>query len=97
MEKPITVYDLALARGAVEVNGALSGDEFARLNLPMLGGCIVCYAAIAAYNACPSRSGYLKCASGCIGDDGYATVAELDADVDQNYGHGEDCACDICD
>ena len=72
-EKPITVLDLAKYRGATEVNGAINGAEFERVGLPFFGGCEACEASIAAYNAYPSTSGYLRCRD-CIGDDGYPTV-----------------------
>ena len=42
----------------------------------ILGGCQGCHAVIAAYNAYPSTSGYWRCAD-CIGNDGYATVADF--------------------
>ncbi len=44
----------------------------------ILGGCQGCHATIACYNAYPSTSGYWRCAI-CIGDLGFATVAEFTA------------------
>ena len=73
----ITIYDLAEhLLGREPRNGA----DYEEAGLPIMGGCSVCGACIAAYNACPSRSGYLKCASGCITGDGYDTplAAKLD-------------------
>jgi hypothetical protein len=40
-----------------------------------MGGCCKCEACIAAYNAYPSKSGYLKCGD-CIGNDGFDMVEE---------------------
>jgi hypothetical protein len=75
---PVTVLDLASHRLGYPVR---AGGDFQRAGLPIMGGCAECGATVAAYNACPSRSGYLKCASDCIGDDGYATVEEAHADI----------------
>lgn len=73
----ITVMQLAEFRGVKPTeDGSVNMGQFDDVGLPMLGGCEVCEACIAAYNACPSKSGYLRCASGCIGDDGYETVEE---------------------
>ena len=72
----ITVYDLAkhlLDRDPI------SGDDFEQVGLPMMGGCQTCGASIAAYNASPSRTGYLQCASGCIEGLGFDTVQEAAA------------------
>lgn len=38
--------------------------------LNLIGGCELCEATLAAYNAYPSRSGYWRC-SDCIGDTGF--------------------------
>ena len=70
----ITLLQLARAMGAEETeDGAINGSEFERLGLPMLGGCQVCQATIAAYNACPTTTGYLSCTN-CVETEGYATV-----------------------
>ncbi len=74
---PITVLQLALYRGAKETEtGGITLGAIEDTGLPFFGGCSVCNASIAAYNACPSRSGYLKCSSGCIGGDGFETVEQ---------------------
>lgn len=73
----ITVLDLARFRGVTE----LSNSEFERVGLPLTGGCEVCGASMAAYNAAPARTGFLRCASGCIGIDGYASVEEANLDL----------------
>ena len=69
----ITVLQLAEYRLS---RPAVTGSDFEEAGLPMLGGCEVCHASIAAYNACPSTSGYIRCASGCIGDSGWTSVEE---------------------
>lgn len=77
MNNPITILDLALHRGAQkDEDGSINGSEIEKTGLPFLGGCEVCGACVGAYNACPSKSGYLRCASECIGDTGFATVEE---------------------
>ena len=75
--KSITILDVAIAMGANENN--LTMGEFDRLGLPMIGGCQRCGACIAAYNASPSKSGYLMCANGCIGEDGFPSVKAYQA------------------
>jgi hypothetical protein len=78
--KAITIYDVALARGAKATpDGGLSGSEFDRLGLPMFGGCQMCGASIAAYNASPSMTGYLMCSNACIGDYGFPSVGAYTA------------------
>jgi len=72
----ITILDIAKARGAKEHNGALHMGEFDRLGLPMFGGCQVCNASIAAYNAHPGRNGYLIGSCCACPEDTYETVAE---------------------
>lgn len=73
----ITILELARFRGVKEdENGGINMGQFMAVGLPMLGGCGECGATIAAYNAAPSQSGYLKCSKGCIGDDGYESVQE---------------------
>lgn len=75
--KPITILDVALARGVDPEK--LTMGTFAAVGLPLLGGCAHCGACIAAYNASPSKSGYLRCASGCIGDEGFPSVKAFEA------------------
>lgn len=76
---PVTILDVAKARGVQEGEHGISGGEFDRVGLPMMGGCEVCGATVAAYNACPSTTGYLRCRSGCIYEDGFATVEAFEA------------------
>jgi hypothetical protein len=76
-EHNVTILELAAFRlGRPLEGGCFTGEDLNRAGLPMLGGCAVCGATIAAYNAAPSKSGYLKCAEGCIDDDGFWTVDE---------------------
>ena len=78
----ITILELAKYRGAKPArDGSISGDEFDRVGLPILGGCEVCHACVAAHNACPSRTGFLRCANGCIGELGWDAVEEADAAI----------------
>ncbi len=46
-------------------------------DVPVPGGCERCHAAITSHNAYFARFGMLRCAD-CIGDDGFATVADLE-------------------
>lgn len=81
MSTPITILDLALHRGAkAEPDGSINGAEFARVGLPLFGGCELCHASIAAYNACPSHSGYLRCTE-CIGSTGWTSVERANREI----------------
>lgn len=74
---PVTVMALAIFRGVKESEGGgYTMGAFEDVGLPMLGGCQRCGASIVAYNACPSTTGYLMCASGCIDGYGYDTVEQ---------------------
>jgi hypothetical protein len=77
----ITIMELAEHRGLLhEDDGTVNGSAFYDVGLDFLGGCAVCGASIAAYNAYPSRSGSWKCAE-CIDGDGWNDVAEANADI----------------
>lgn len=82
----ITIHELAEYRmrqaGTLEEGQTtFSAADYYAAGLDILGGCEICSASIAAYNACPSRSGFWRCWNGCIGDDGYKTVEEADAAI----------------
>jgi hypothetical protein len=83
MDAPVTVLDLARYRlgRATNDDGPMTGADFLRAQLPIMGGCQVCHATVAAYNACPTRTGYLRCADGCVDAMGFTTVEEADADL----------------
>ncbi len=70
---PITIYAAACVILGRE---AKTGADFEEAGVPMLGGCEICGASIAAYNACPSKTGHLRCLSGCIGDLGFASTLD---------------------
>ena len=78
----ITILDLAIHRGAkVSEDGSINGAEIEKTGLPFMGGCCRCQATIAAYNAAPTTTGYIACASECAEGIGYATVEEANADI----------------
>ena len=81
----ITICDVAIAWGAkADPNAGINGAEFARLGLPMLGGCYVCEASIAAFNASPTKTGYLACTKTCTEEDtGFRTVQEFNEFIKQ--------------
>ena len=54
---------------------ATCGDDFAEAGFEMMGGCEVCGAMLAAYNAHPSWSGFWRCKY-CIGDTGWTDVED---------------------
>src|SRR5215471_554228 len=78
---PITLLQLA---SAILGRKAENGADFEEADVAMWGGCEVCGASIAAYNGCPSRTGYIRCANACIGDQGFATVEECRAFLASN-------------
>lgn len=76
----VSVLDVALARGAHEVEGRINGGEFARLGLPMLSGCQHCGATLGPYNAYPTQTGYIQCADCLEGSDlGFISIAAFEA------------------
>lgn len=72
----VTILQVAEALGVEENNGQISGGEFLKWDLPIMGGCQGCGATIAAYNAAPTTTGFLRCASDCADGYGYNTVEE---------------------
>jgi len=91
----ITILDLAKFRGVKESeDGSITMGAMEEVDLPFMGGCGMCGACIAAYNASPSKSGYLKCTNGCIGDDGWDSVEQADRDLKamaEEYEAAEEC------
>ncbi len=80
--RSITLLDVALARGLRETQGGSAGYSQAEVEaccVPFMGGCQSCHATVACYDACPSRTGYVMCASGCIGNLGFPSVEAYDA------------------
>ena len=60
----ITLLDVAKARGIKETSpDVFAYEAFEAVGIPMLGGCLLCAATIAAYNAYPTRTGYIMCKS----------------------------------
>lgn len=74
----ITIMDVAIAEGAKEVEGRINGAEFVRLGLPIMAGCEVCYANLGAYNAYPTKTGFIRCHD-CVGERGFEKVEEFKA------------------
>ena len=75
---PITIAELADYRLGRK---ASTGQDFIDAELDIMGGCQVCGASLAAYNACPSKTGFWRCANGCIYNEGWETVEEANADI----------------
>ncbi len=71
---PITILDYV--KSVVGDKDLYTAEDCLVSGVDILGGCQGCHATIACYNAYPSTSGYWRCAD-CIGDDGYATVADF--------------------
>jgi len=97
----ITILDLAKHRGAKEdPRGGFSMEAIEATGLPFFAGC-TCTASLAAFNAYPSKTFYIRCSS-CIGSDGFETVEEANAAIfppeDDGFacGDSEECECEIC-
>ncbi len=73
---PLTILDLAYFIENIPEGDGVGGEVFDRLGLPIIGGCQACGATVAAYNACPSTTGYLRCREGCISDLGWVNYQE---------------------
>ena len=73
---PITILDYV--KSVVGDKDLYTAEDCLASGVDILGGCQGCHATIAVYNAYPSTSGYWRCAD-CIGEDGYATVADFTA------------------
>jgi hypothetical protein len=70
----ITILDYV--KSVVGDKDLYTAEDCLASGVDIIGGCQGCHATIACYNAYPSTSGYWRCAD-CIGDDGYATVADF--------------------
>jgi hypothetical protein len=84
MSSTVTVLELA-KEVYRQNNWLLPGDNWSmadldKAQLPMMGGCQVCEASIACYNAYPSKSGYLRCAD-CIGEEGWHSSSQAYRDI----------------
>lgn len=78
MPKPITILDVAVSRGAKPCeSGGYSGLELERVGFEIFGGCEVCEASIAAFNAHPTLTGFWRC-SRCVSDVGFETVEQYE-------------------
>jgi hypothetical protein len=78
----ITILDVAKVRLGRQPGDTspLTGADFNRVDLQILGGCAWCSATLAAYNAYPTHAGFWSCAD-CLGDDGFETVDAFEAFV----------------
>ena len=74
----ITVAELASYRLG---RPASTGGDFEEASLPMMGGCYVCGASIAAYNAHPDRNGFLVGSCCATSESTYPDVATADRDI----------------
>jgi len=73
---PITILDYV--KSVVGDKDLYTAEDCLASGVDILGGCQGCGAIIACYNAYPSTTGYWRCAD-CIGQDGFATVADFTA------------------
>ncbi len=93
---PVTILDCAVARGAKpDEDGNFTMGDIEAVGLPFFGGCQVCHASVACYNAYPSKTNYLRCRS-CIGDLGFATTDEFEEWCKQ-FDDASDCDDDGAD
>ncbi len=85
--KYVTLLEVAKARGLEGIGDAYNGADFAKVNIPIMGGCEICHATVACYNASPSKSGFIRCADGCIGDEGFETTEEFEQFEEEEEGY----------
>ena len=71
---PVTILECAEARGLKRsIDGGSTMQDFWDVGFDLIGGCCVCQATIAAYNAHPTVRGYWCCAD-CVDGNGFDTV-----------------------
>jgi hypothetical protein len=70
----ITLLDITIAK--VGVKDTYTMEDTDEAGVPFFAGCQDCGASLAAHNAYPSKTGYIKC-RGCIGDLGFNSVDEF--------------------
>lgn len=86
----VTAFDVAVARGAkANEDGSISGAEFDRVGIPLLGGCQGCGESLGAFNGYPSTTGYWRC-RGCLGDRGFETVDAFARWLNDQIGECDD-------
>ena len=71
---PITILDYV--KDQIGEKTTYTAEDFSRAGVDIIGGCEVCGATLAGYNAYPAKSGYWRCAD-CIYDDGFATAEDF--------------------
>jgi hypothetical protein len=103
----VTILDCAVARGAKpDEDGSFTMGDIESVGLPFFGGCQVCHASIACFNAYPSKTNYLRCRN-CIGELGFASTEEFETwckqfdhdsppEDDEDDGPCQHCDCDEC-
>ena len=72
----ITILDYV--KSVVGDKDFYTAEDCLTAGVNIIGGCQGCEATLAVYNAYPSKSGYWQCGD-CIGESGFATVAEFTA------------------
>lgn len=77
---PVTILEIAEELGVESKDGQVNGGEIMKYGLPLMGGCEICHASIACYNAYPTQSGYLRCGD-CVHDTGWDDMDEAIAFV----------------
>jgi hypothetical protein len=70
----ITILDYV--KSQIGAKDSYTAEDFHGTGVDIMGGCEICGATTAGYNAHPSISGYWRCAD-CIADGGFATVEDF--------------------
>ena len=86
---PITILEYVKAKTGDRATYTVEDHRWAGVDI--LGGCQICAATIASYNAYPSTFGYWRCAD-CIAGDGFATVEDYQFSIDARAGCPS-CGC----
>jgi hypothetical protein len=74
---PLSVLDIAIARGARVIDGNVDGAELAAMGLPIIPGCARCSVTLSPADAYPAPGRFYFCGA-CIDGLGFDTVEAYD-------------------
>lgn len=77
MTLPVTIFTVA---ETILKYPPKTGADFEKAGLPMFGGCECCQESLAAYNAYPAKTGFIRCKA-CIGNLGWLDAEECVVDI----------------
>jgi hypothetical protein len=84
-KKLLTILDLAILKGAKEIDGIITSEEVMRTGFAMFGGCSRCGAALSCANAYPSFGYGWLCLTCIDPSEGYTSLEQFNADEDKRF------------